>query len=241
MKLKNLSWNQYFEMALTTQMHYLDKLCLIKENHQKYLLTSNSLLYLLNPTLLLDKNPEIILDSNLENIKKEFSKSIPSLVLCSDSFHKIEFLNKLINSLQNPIIFVDMDLLYSGYIESKMIQKRENLVIFQPNKQNWEKKLSEIITKGSKKEFLIIIDSFNGIYNLFDDLESARFVNSCIMLLSSLGKQSNSTVVITAMARKKDNNEWILSPGGKHIMKSPKLNIYFLKKIQNHLKIRMID
>ena len=191
--------------------------------------------------MLLDKNPEIILESNLENIKNEFSKSIPSLILCSDSFHKIEFLNKLINSVQNPIIFVDMDLLYSGYIESKMIQKRENLVIFQPNKQNWEKKLSEIITKVSKKEFLIIIDSFNGIYNLFDDLESARFVNSCIMLLSSLGKQSNSTVVITAMARKKDNNEWILSPGGKHIMKSPKSNIYFLKKIQNHLKIRKID
>ena len=191
--------------------------------------------------MLLDKNPEIVLESNLENIKNEFSKGIPSLILCSDSFHKIEFLNKLINSVQNPIIFVDMDLLYSGYIESKMIQKRENLVIFQPNKQNWEKKLSEIITKVSKKEFLIIIDSFNGIYNLFNDLESARFVNSCIMLLSSLGKQSNSTVVITAMARKKDNNEWILSPGGKHIMKSPKSNIYFLKKIQNHLKIRKID
>ena len=191
--------------------------------------------------MLLDKNPEIVLESNLENIKNEFSKGIPSLILCSDSFHKIEFLNKLINSVQNPIIFVDMDLLYSGYIESKMIQKRENLVIFQPNKQNWEKKLSEIITKVSKKEFLIIIDSFNGIYNLFDDLESARFVNSCIMLLSSLGKQSNSTVVITAMARKKDNNEWILSPGGKHIMKSPKSNIYFFKKIQNHLKIRKID
>ncbi len=191
--------------------------------------------------MLLDKNPEIVLESNLENIKNEFSKGIPSLILCSDSFHKIEFLNKLINSVQNPIIFVDMDLLYSGYIESKMIQKRENLVILQPNKQNWEKKLSEIITKVSKKEFLIIIDSFNGIYNLFDDLESARFVNSCIMLLSSLGKQSNSTVVITAMARKKDNNEWILSPGGKHIMKSPKSNIYFLKKIQNHLKIRKID
>ena len=190
---------------------------------------------------MLDKNPEIILDDNLEKIQNEFRKNVPSLVLCSDSFHKIEFLNKLINSVENPIIFVDMDLLYSGYIESKMIQKRENLVIFQPNKQNWEKKLSEIITKVSKKEFLIIIDSFNGIYNLFDDLESARFVNSCIMLLSSLGKQSNSTVVITAMARKKDNNEWILSPGGKHIMKSPKSNIYFLKKIQNHLKIRKID
>ena len=190
---------------------------------------------------MLDKNPEIILDDNLEKIQNEFRKNVPSLVLCSDSFHKIEFLNKLINSVENPIIFVDMDLLYSGYIESKMIQKRENLVIFQPNKLNWEKELSEIITKGSKSEFLIIIDSFNGIYNLFDDLESARFVNSCIMLLSSLGNQSNSTILITAMARKKDNNQWTLSPGGKHILKSAKTGVYFLKKIQNDLKIKSID
>ena len=191
--------------------------------------------------MVLDKNPEIILDDNLEKIQNEFRKNVPSLVLCSDSFDKIEFLNKLINSVENPIIFVDMDLLYSGYIESKMIQKRENLVIFQPNKLNWEKELSEIIIKGSKAEFLIIIDSFNGIYNLFDDLESARFVNSCIMLLSSLGKQSDSTIIITTMARKKENNEWILSPGGKHILKSAKTGVYFLKKIQNDLKIRIID
>ena len=190
---------------------------------------------------MLDKNPEIILDDNLENIQNEFKKNVPSLVLCLNSFHKIEFLNKLINSVKNPIIFVDMDLLYSGYIESKMIQRRENLEIFQPNKLDWEKRLSEIITKSSEKELLIIVDSFNGLYNLFDDLESARFVNSCIMLLSSLGKQSSSTIVITAMARKKDNNEWILSPGGKHIMKSAKTGIYFLKKIQNDLKIKSID
>jgi len=189
----------------------------------------------------LDKSPEIISDDNLEYIPNEFKKNIPNLILCSNSFHKIEFLNKIIISTKNPIIFVDMDLLYSGYIESKMMQEKENLMIFQPSNLNWKEKLSEIITKVSKKEFLIIIDSFNGIYNLFDDLESARFVNSCIMLLSSLGKQTNSTIVITAMARKKENSEWILSPGGKHIMKSAKMGIYFLKKIQNDLIIRSID
>jgi len=189
----------------------------------------------------LDKSHKIILDENLEYVQNEFKKNIPNLILCSNSFHKIEFLNKIIISTKNPIIFVDMDLLYSGYIESKMIQEKENLMIFQPSNLNWEEKLSEIITKVSKKEFLIIIDSFNGIYNLFDDLESARFVNSCIMLLSSLGKQTNSTIVITAMARKKENGEWILSPGGKHIMKSAKMGIYFLKKIQKDLIIRSID
>ena len=189
---------------------------------------------------MLDKNPEIILDDNLEKIQNEFRKNVPSLVLCSNSFHKIEFLNKLINSVKNPIIFVDMDLLYSGYIEAKMIQKKENLIILQPNKLNWKKELSEIITKGSKTKFLIIIDSFNGIYNLFDNLESARFVNSCIMLLSSLGKQNNSTIIITGMARKKDNNEWILSPGGKQIMKLPKSTVYFLKKIQSNFELKIL-
>ena len=189
----------------------------------------------------MDKSPEIISDDNLEYIQNEFKKNIPNLILCSNSFHKIEFLNKIIRPTKNPIIFVDMDLLYSGYIESKMIQKKENMIVFQPSNLNWKEKLSEIITKVSKKEFLIIIDSFNGIYNLFDDLESARFVNSCIMLLSSLGKQTNSTIVITAMARKKENSEWILSPGGKHIMKSTKMEIYFLRKIHNDLLIRSID
>ena len=189
----------------------------------------------------MDKSPEIISDDNLEYIQNEFKKNIPNLILCSNSFHKIEFLNKIIISTKNPIIFVDMDLLYSGYIESKMIQEKENLMIFQPSNLNWQEKLSEIITKVSKKEFLIIIDSFNGIYNLFDDLESARFVNSCIMLLSSLGKQSNSTIVITGMARKKENSEWVLSPGGKHIMKSAKTGVYFLKKIKNDLIIKLAD
>ena len=189
----------------------------------------------------MDKSPEIILDDNLEYIQSEFKKNIPNLILSSNSFHKIEFLNKIISSTKNPIIFVDMDLLYSGYIESKIIQHKENLTIFQPSNLNWKEKLAEISNKISKKEFLIIIDSFNGIYNIFDDLESARFVNSCIMLLSSLGKQANSTIIITAMARKKENSEWILSPGGKKIMKSVKMGIYFIKKKQNDLIINSIN
>ena len=190
---------------------------------------------------MLDKSPEIISDENLEYIQNEFKKNIPNLILSSNSFHKIEFLNKIISSTKNPIIFVDMDLLYSGYIESKIIQHKENLTIFQPNNLNWKEKLAEISNKISKEEFLIIIDSFNGIYNIFDDLESARFVNSCIMLLSSLGKQSNSTIIITALARKKENSEWILSPGGKKIMKLVKMGIFYIKKKQNDLIINSIN
>ena len=87
-------------------------------------------------------------------IKNEFEKNVPSLVLCSNSFHKIEFLNKIIISEKNPIIFVDMDLLYSGYIESKMIEQKENLMIFRPNKDLIGKKDYQILfVKFQRKNF----------------------------------------------------------------------------------------
>jgi len=189
----------------------------------------------------LDKNPEQILDNNLTHIQKEFGNNIPSIILCSEPFHKAEFLNRLINSVENPIIFVDMDLLYTGYVESGMIQKKNNVIIFHPDKTSWREKLLEIITKISKEKFLVVIDSFNGVYNMFDDLESAIFINSCIMLLSSVGRQTNSSVVITAMARKKENNEWVISPGGKQIIKSEKTGVFFLKKIKNDLVINTFE
>ena len=185
--------------------------------------------------MVLDKSPELILDNNLVHIKNEFKLNIPSLVLCSEPFHKVEFLYRLINSIESKIIFVDLDLLYTGYVESGMIPKNKNVVIFHPEKENWEEKLTEIISKVSKEKFLVVIDSFNGVYNMFDDLESARFVNSCIMLLSSLANQTSSSVVVTGMARKKENVGWIISPGGKQIIKSEKTGIYFIKKNQTNL------
>ena len=186
---------------------------------------------------MLDKSPEWVLDNDLSLVQNEFEKNIPSIVLCSEPFYKAEFLNILINSVKIPVIFVDMDLLYTGYVESGMIQKNDNVTIFCPEKEDWKDKLSKIISDTSEQKVLVVIDSFNGVYNMFDDLESARFINSCIMLLSSLGRKTSSSVVISAMARKKENNEWVISPGGKQIIKSEKTGVYFLKKIQENLMI----
>ena len=190
---------------------------------------------------MLDKNPEQIITDDLTKIQIKFEQNNPNIVLCSKPFHKIEFLDKLINSTKNPIIFIDLDLLYTGYIQSGMIQKKDKVTIFCPNKTDWNKVLSEIISRVSSKRFLVIIDSFNGAYNLFNDLESSLFVNSCIMLLSSIGNHVKTSIVITGMARKKENDKWVLSPGGKQIIKSEKIGVYFLKKIKNDLIIHTLD
>ena len=83
----------------------------------------NSLLYLLYTKVVLDKIPEQILDDDLVYVRERFSNKNPNIILCSEPFLKAEFLNKLIDTINYSVIFLDFDLLYSGYIVSEMIKK----------------------------------------------------------------------------------------------------------------------
>jgi hypothetical protein len=181
----------------------------------------------------LDKNHEQILDSDLTYVRKEFSNKNLNIILCSDPFLKTEFLKELINSNDYPVIFLDFDLLYSGYIVSEMIKKNNKVDIYRPSKEDWKKIITEIANRISNEKKLIVIDSLNGFYGIFDEKESGRFINASLMLLSFIGIESGSSVIITAIVRKNDNNEWILSPGGRHIIDSKKSGMYNLSRMDN--------
>lgn len=190
---------------------------------------------------MLDKNPQEILDNDLTYVKKEFSIKNPNMILCSEPFLKAEILNELIDSITYPIIFLDFDLLYSGYVVSELIKKRERVEIYRPSKIDLKKIISEIANKISSEKFLVIIDSLNGFYNIFDEKESGRFINASLMLLSSISRENGSSVIITAITRKNDGGEWILSPGGRHIIDSKKSGMFHLKRIDKSMIIRSLN
>ncbi len=190
---------------------------------------------------MLDKNPKWILDIDLVQLKNEFSDKNPNIILYSKPFVKSEFLNRLIDSTTFPVIFLDFDLLYSGYVISGMIKKNENVKIIRSSRTNLEKDLKEIIERISKEKVLVILDSFNGVYNMFDELESARFINATIMLLSSVARHTKSLIVATAMVIKNDSGEWILSPSGRHLIDSKKSGMYGLEISHTSLVLNSID
>jgi len=189
----------------------------------------------------LDKNPKQILDDSLAQIKNEFPDTSPNIILSSKPFLKSEFLIRLINSNNFPVVFLDFDLLYSGFVISGMIKKNDNVRIFQSSKINWEKDLKEIIKKISSEKVLVILDSLNGVYNMFDELESARFINAAIMLLSNVARHTKSMIVVTAISIKNDKGEWILSPGGRHLINSKKSGTYYLSMSEAGLILTSID
>lgn len=190
---------------------------------------------------MLDKNPNQVFDKDLLEIKNKFSEKNLNFILSSNPFFKTEFLNKLVESADVPVVFLDFDLLYSGYVNSGIIKKNEKLEILVSNGETFIDDIKEIIRKIESKKSLIILDTLNGLYNVFDELEYVRFINSAIMLLSSVAKYSNSLIVITAMTRKNESNEYILSPTGRHLIRSKNAGFYNLITSELGLVLNVLD
>lgn len=190
---------------------------------------------------MLDKNPDQILAERLRQIRDGSSEYNPNIILASKPFHKAEMVNLLLNSINYPVILLDFDLLYSGYVASKMIQKRDDVHIFRPQREDWDKTLHTVLEKICQERFMVIIDSFNGFHNMYNDKDSARFVNASLMLLAFVGKFQRCPVVAMALARKNKRNEWVLSPGGRRIINSKNSHLYTVSKNDDVLSVTLLE
>ena len=99
-----------------------------------------------------------------------------------------------------------LDFLFSGYVKSKLLTM-SNLTLFNTLESKVNEILPEILTKISIKSHLVIFDSLNGLYNtLSNNNDSGRLVNSILMLLARNVSFSNSILIISALAGKKEKN-----------------------------------
>lgn len=155
---------------------------------------------------------------NLENI---FLQNKINFILYSDPFLKAGFLARLVQDTKIDILYLDLDLLYSGYLASGILSRSENLTLFQPTFEHWNDMLRNTLIKLSSKKSLVIIDSLNGLYNILNEKKNVgKLVTSYIMLIASIAKITNSYVVIPSMVRFKKEEGWVLSPTGKRLIET---------------------
>ena len=116
---------------------------------------------------MLDKNPESIPNDNFNNIKKIIQQNTINSITYTEPFLQTVFLSNLIPLIKNPVIYLDFDLLFSGYIASGTISSNSSVTLLQPTRSNWDEMLKTILKQISQEKSVIIIDSINGFYNLF--------------------------------------------------------------------------
>ena len=185
---------------------------------------------------MLDKNPD---KNEISKVNKYLNENTLTAILCSEPFAKAAFLCRIIDEADIPVIYLDFDLLYSGYVKSEMISKSVNVSVFAPSKDDWEQVLGKILLMVSNQKSFVIIDSLNGLYNLFDGKDIGRLVNTYIMLLVFAAKESDSNVLFSSMVRKKDKEGWVLSPTSRRVIDTEMTKLY-LKMNNSEITMEVI-
>ena len=175
---------------------------------------------------------------NFETAKNKMLPCSTNLIFYNDAFSKTKFMSKIIESFEDHIIYLDFDLLFSGYLESGHIEKPPNMEIIKPDSKNLKDLLPNILTKISLQKTILIVDSLNVLYSFIDNDNQARFVNSLIMLLTTNAKFSESILFVTCLGQKKDE-DWIL-PTGRHILEFENVNRFEINENDAKIKIKAI-
>ncbi|MEK6877654.1 MAG: hypothetical protein AABZ49_03415 [Thermoproteota archaeon] len=191
---------------------------------------------------MLFKNHDNDSDNNAHNLGNILSQTKINSILYSEPFLKAGFIAKLIQDTKIDILYLDLDLLYSGYVTSGILLAPQNLSLFQPTSESWNKTLTNLLIKLSTIKSLVIVDSFNGLYNLLNERkEIGKLVNSYIMLIASMARKTDSYVVVASMARFKKEEGWILSPTGKRLIETNMVKKILLKQDESGIILDFLN
>ena len=166
------------------------------------------------------KNPSDNTQSKL-NLQTMLEPNLINSIFYSDPFLKAGFISKLVQDTELQVLYLDLDLLYSGYIVSETIPIENNVTLFQPTSETLYKMIKEILVKASLSQTIIVVDSLNGLYNILNRKKNVgKTVMSIMMLLASIAKMTKSYLIVASMVRYKKEEGWIMSPTGKLLVET---------------------
>ncbi|MDE1725883.1 MAG: hypothetical protein KGH89_01290 [Thaumarchaeota archaeon] len=179
---------------------------------------------------------------NSPKLKDILSQVQINSVLYSDPFLKAGFISKLVSEMKTDVLYLDLDLLYSGYVISGTIPSQENLILYQPSEHTISDILTKILVKASTSQVLVIIDSINGLFNILNHKkEVGKVVASIVVLLASITRVTKSYIVISSMARYKKEEGWVLSPTGKRFIETKNSKKILLEQGKEGIIVNLLD
>ena len=175
-------------------------------------------------------------------IQNILEQNTMNMIFYDDSFAKTAFFTKEIPNWEIPIFYFDFDLQYTGFVRAGITPPLKNLTFLYPENGSLREDLKFVIEKISKKRSLIIIDSFNGFFNILEgEKDIGRLINSFLMLLASSGNHTKSTVLVGNLSKLNDENKWVLYNTGRRVIDSEHFTKIQLIKSKNNIVTKVLN
>ena len=181
-----------------------------------------------------------------------------SVILCTGAAAKTRFLRTAAGAAAGSVLYMDTDLLYAGCARAGLGRIRDCTTLVCPDQDTWHRDLASAISASSAGRMTVIIDSLNGVYEMYGGADSAMTANTHIMALASLAGQAGSAVIVGVRVRRRMGmkangfggggkggeggggtahaaqptaaaaGEWVLQPGGRQVPRMAADSTYLL-------------
>ena len=159
------------------------------------------------------------MDQKKATIRNVLEQNTANMIFYEDSFAKTSFFTNEISNWKIPIFYLDFDLQYTGFIKSGMTKEMKNLTLLCPENGSLREGLKSIIANITNERSLIIIDSLNGLFNVFEGQnDTGRLVNSFLMLLVSAANHTKSTIMVGVLSKLNEEGRWVLYNTGRSVI-----------------------
>ena len=181
------------------------------------------------------------MDQKKATIRNVLEQNTANMIFYEDSFAKTSFFTNEISNWEIPIFYLDFDLQYTGFIKSGMTKEMENLTLLCPENGSLREGLKSIIANITNERSLIIIDSLNGLFNVFEGQnDTGRLVNSFLMLLVSAANHTKSTIMVGILS-KLNEDRWVLYNTGRAEIDNKQFTKIQLTKKENNTLATLLN
>ena len=173
------------------------------------------------------------------------SKGMNAL-LYNDAFSKICFTCSAVSEFLKDcrVVYVDLDTVFTSYVRNGIFDLDSgDLEIFLPSENEFESMLSDICSHLDANTGLVIVDSLNSFYHLYDRIKVGslnRLLSAYISLLLNHTRRVGCKLLVTSMIRHKKTEEWILAPSSKRLIEAKSSVIFNVELFRNGLVISML-
>jgi len=174
------------------------------------------------------------------------SKGMNAL-LYSDPFSKICFTCSLVSEyLQHGrVVYIDLDTVFTSYTKNHIFDVDSgDLEIFLPSENEFESMLSDICSHLDTNVVLVVVDSLNSFYHLYDKIKVGslnRLLSAYISLLLSHTRKVGCALLVTSMIRHKKASEWVLAPSSKRLIEARSSVILNAQLNTNGLSVDIVN
>jgi len=167
-------------------------------------------------------------------------------LLYNDPFSKVCFTCSVVSEFlkYNRVVYIDLDTVFTSYVRNNIFDADSgDLEIFLPSQNEFESILSDICSHLDAGTGLVVVDSLNSFYHLYDKIRIGslnRLLSAYISLLLNHTRRIGSKLLVTSMIRHKKAVEWVLAPSSKRLIEAKSSVILDVELARDGLVVGMV-